>query len=432
MSSNNPYGPYPGPPGQPEPGQQPGPSTPYGYPQQPPSGGQPGGSGYTFGPFAPQGGPPPGPNGPQGPNGPYGPPPGYGPQPPGGPGGPPKKSNKRVAIIAAAAAAVVLAGGTGIVLATRGNETVTPTTNSTQAQTPGPGGQPSSAPPAGPSASDAVTGYLQALATGDAKTAISYSAVPLKSGGTLSRSVLVASNKRAKLTEINVTPVTDENAASVDATYKLGSKSVSESFPVVKDASGGWKLSQVVADVSLGTAADAGVPLRINGVTTKSDTVSLFPGSYVVTSGLKTVSYGSHNTLLVQRPSDLPSTSRLRLTMTTTGKKVARSAARKSYRSCLQAKATVPKDCPFALNPGDFKINNSTIKWSQRGSDPFKKAKFLLAGRSIGVRIKLDVVLNADCTSNGRAATCSGNVTQPRVGYVLSTNPKRKVVWRAG
>ena len=66
---------------------------------------------------------------------------------------------------------------------------------------------------------------------------------------------------------------------------------MTETFAVVLVGTD-WKLKQVVADVSLAADREPGVPMKINGATVKSDTVSLFPGTYEVTSGLKTLSYG--------------------------------------------------------------------------------------------------------------------------------------------
>ena len=109
--------------------------------------------------------------------------------------------------------------------------------------------------------------------------------------------------------------VDDENAVTVDATYKLGKKSVSESFNVVKTGSD-WKLQRVVADLNLGGAIYKGVPLKINGASVSRNVVSVFPGSYALTTGKKTVSYGAKNTLLVRGPSDLPSTSGIKLSLT--------------------------------------------------------------------------------------------------------------------
>ena len=173
---------------------------------------------------------------------------------------------------------------------------------------------------------------------------------------------------------INVPAVDDENAVTVDATYKLGKKSVSESFDVIKSGSD-WKLQRVVADLNLGGARYKGVPLKINGAKVSRDVVSVFPGSYALTSGRKTVSYGSKNTVLVRGPSDLPSTSGIKLSLTKSGTTSVKNAAERSYSKCLKQKKVAPKGCPFGLTTGSFKITTSTIKWTEKGADPFRKAK---------------------------------------------------------
>ena len=453
MSSDNPYGgPYPGQPGQgPVPGQggtpsgQPSAGGPYGYPQQPPAGGPPPGSGYTFGPFAPGSQP----GGPQGapPPGSYGapPPPGYPPQPRRSqpPGGPPNRSKTRIIIIAAAAVVVLALGTTGIVLANRDDPGATRQPSAPQSQVADPSQTaaappsepPTSAPPpttapAAAKASDAVAGYLKALAAADADAAIAYSAEPLTKGGTLTDSVLAESNKRAPLRGINVPAVDDENAATVDATYKLGKKTVSESFDVVKSGSD-WKLQRVVADLNLAGVRYKGVTLRLNGAKVSRNVVSVFPGSYALTSGRKTVSYGSKNTVVVRGPSDLPSTTGIKLSLTHSGTKSVKNAAKRSYSNCLKQKKVAPKGCPFGLTTGSFKINNSTIKWTQKGSDPFRNAKVSLVSTLATVRIKINVEMNADCTSNGRAATCSGGVNRAVGAYVSAVKPSGKVTWAA-
>ncbi len=208
---------------------------------------------------------------------------------------------------------------------------------------------------------------------------------------------------------INVPAVDDENAVTVDATYKLGKKSVSESFDVIKSGSD-WKLQRVVADLNLGGVRYKGVTLRINGAKVSRDVVSVFPGSYALTSGRKTVSYGSKNTILVRGPSDLPSTSGIKLSLTKAGTTSVTNAAERSYSKCLKQKKVAPKGCPFGLTTGSFKITTSTIKWTEKGPDPFRRAKVSLISTLATVRIKINVEMNANCTSSGRAATCSGGV----------------------
>ncbi len=445
MSSNNPYGgPYPPQPGQgpnPGPGGPPsGPPTgpygpPYGYPQQPPPSG-----GYGFGPFAGQPGVPQqgGPQGPYGgPQGPYGgPPPGY-PQGPGQPGGPPpKKSKAKVGIIAGAAALVLAVGTTGIVLANRDDTPAVasrPSATQSQAQpssgpTNDPPTEPTNPPPSGGTASDAVKGYLQSLADGNADAAIAYSADPLSKGGALTDAVLARSNKRAPLTNIQVPVVDDENALTVDATYKIGSKSVSETFDVVKSGDD-WKLSRVVADLNVGGSLYKGVTMRINGAKVTRSIVSVFPGSYTFSSGKKALTYGS-KVVLVKGPSDTPSTSGVRIALTSDGKKSVSRAAKRSYSSCLRQHALAPKGCPFGFTSGSFRYNKSSIRWTENGSkDPFRSSKVTMLGLYARVSAKIDVQMNASCTSSGRASTCSGDVTRTAYAYVSATKPSDKVRW---
>ena len=340
-------------------------------------------------------------------------------------------------------------GTTGIVLANRDDPGATaqpsasqsqaadPTQTTDPTQTVGapPTEPPTSAPPSTHGArSRQGFGCGRGLPEGargrDADAAIAYSAEPLSKGGTLTDSVLAQSNKRAPLRAINVPAVDDENAVTVDATYKLGKKSVSESFDVIKSGSD-WKLQRVVADLNLGGARYKGVPLRINGAKVSRDVVSVFPGSYALTSGRRTVSYGSKNTVIVRGPSDLPSTTGIKLSLTKSGTTSVKNAAERSYSKCLKQKEVAPKGCPFGLTTGSFKITTSTIKWSEKGGDPFRRAKVTLFSTVATVRIKINVEMNANCTSNGRAATCSGSVKRPVGANVSAVKPSGKVVWVA-
>ena len=402
MSSDNPYGgPYPGQPGQgPVPGQggtpsgQPSAGGPYGYPQQPPAGGPPPGSGYTFGPFAP------------------------GSQP----GGPQGATTTR--LIRSAATARIPTSAAAQPTAQWPSEPVedqnhhhrrrgrrrsgprnhrhrpgqprrsrrhAPTVRAPQSQVADPtqtaaappSEPPTSAPPpttapAAAKASDAVAGYLKALAAADADAAIAYSAEPLTKGGTLTDSVLAQSNKQAPLRGINVPAVDDENAATVDATYKLGKKSVSESFDVIKSGSD-WKLQRVVADLNLAGVRYKGVTLRINGAKVSRDVVSVFPGSYALTTGRKTVSYGSKNTVLVRGPSDLPSTSGIKLSLTKSRHDVGEECGQAELFEVPQAEGGRAQGLP--LRPDHRQLQDQHAARSsrpRRGPDPFRKAKVSL------------------------------------------------------
>jgi hypothetical protein len=422
MSSNTPYG---GPP-PPMPGQGPGsgpgqPLSPYGDPQQPSPDEQPTTSDYSFGPFAPDeqttewyaGAQP----------GPYGSPPGSYGQGPGEPTPQPKGRGKILIIIGAAALAVILMAVLAVAVATRGRQAANPDsgtqTQQNQSQ--------SAAPQSAPRPSDAVMGYLQALAAGDAVAALSFAADPAPTGPLLTNEVLARSGQRADLTEIQVPVVEDQNATSVSATYTLGNSAVSESFDVVKVADT-WKLSRAVKDLDIGFIVGGSVPVKINGVDVNQDSVAVLPGSYAFTTGLPYIGYGSKNVVLVKSPYVEADTYRIQSQLTKPGEKAVVSATRKSYNKCLDANSLSPKNCPMNFE-SKYSYNKSTITWRQVGSDPFRKAKVSLGGTQARVEIPLNLRLTGSCSYQGRSGNCSGKLTGRSVAVVKVTTKQLNVKW---
>ena len=425
MSSNNPYGGLQ--PSMPDQGPGPGPRqplSPYGYPEQPTSGGPAAGSGYSFGPFAPeeqtaewQGAPAPGP---------YGPPAGSSGTGPAQPGPPPKGKGKTLIIVGAAALAVILMAVVAVVVATRTGLTANLGGNAnTQGQqtSQSRGGAPKGAV----RPSDAVEGYLQALAAGDAVAALSYAADPAPTGPLLTNDVLVESSERAALTEVQVPAVDDQNATSVSATYTLGDSAVSESFDVVKVADS-WKISRAVKDLDLSFIIDGSVPVKINGVTVDQDSVAVLPGSYSFTTGLPYVGYGSKNVVLVKSPYVEADTYRIQSQLTKSGKKAVISAAKKRYNTCLDVNSLNPKNCPIKFK-SNYDYKKSTINWQQVGGDPFRKADVTFGGTQARVEIPLKLKLTAGCTSQGRAGNCSGTLSGKAVAVVKVTSKPLEVKW---
>ena len=100
----------------------------------------------------------------------------------------------------------------------------------------------------------------------------------------LTDKALSAALKDAPLTAIEVPQVDGENEAAVEASYKLGKRSVTETFDVVKQEDA-WKLRRVAAEVELGLVRSGAVPLLINGTKVSADLISLFPGSYEIQHG---------------------------------------------------------------------------------------------------------------------------------------------------
>jgi hypothetical protein len=447
MSEHNPYGgPPPGPygPGS-QPGGQPG-GAPQGWPGQggpqgvPPQAwpqGQPGyppsgptappppDGGYGFGPFAPLS---------QQPN-PYAGAPGQPPNlyagtpgepgQPGGPAGPGRRSRLPLIIGAAALALVLIV--VGIVAAVRSSNkpTTTGTVPAASSSTgPSATSSPSAAAPAA-KASDAVSGYLKAVADGDAATAVAYGMVPPTEQTLLSAKVLADSRKRAPITSISVAEVADPNTTTVTASYKLGARQVSESFDVEK-VGADWKLSQTVAALDVTGVKTGSLPLYINGAKVTKNTVYALPGAYSFTSGRKYMGYGTKNVVTVQSPSVSLDTYTVRPAVSASGKKAVLAAAKKNFNSCLKKHSLNPKGCPFRLSSGGYKIKQSTVRWKRTGADPFKKAVVASYGTEATVRIAFQVSLTASCSGYSR---CTGSTAGTNSAYFNLASDSLKLRW---
>jgi len=294
--------------GQPDYGQQPtSQPSPYGNPGQQPTYGNPGQQ-PTYGR---PGQPPTGPATPyaapgQAPQPGYGQPgygqPGYGPTGPTGPAGTGGGRSKLpfvlgggglvlVIIIVVIIVAVVHANGGG------GTAVAPPPGTST-------GGAKSSAKAQAATASDAVQGYLNALAAGDATKALTYLSQQPSDASLMTDAVLKASDKAAPLTAINVPKVTDKYAFEVNASYKLGDRPVNAKFEI-DDSSGHYLIDQGYAEIDL-TDVASGLPLTVNGVKAAADKIYLFPGSYQLATTAQYISLGSGANFLVQQPDDYP------------------------------------------------------------------------------------------------------------------------------
>lgn len=236
-----------------------------------------------------------------------------------------------------------------------------------------------SAPPspaAAKYASDAVSGYLKALAAGDAATALSYAQVDPADKTFLTNDVLKATQAKGAITDINVPEVTGDSAYSVAATYKIGTRSVSDEIRVIK-VGDSWKLREVTEEVDFGYARAETLPMLIGGIELKQDKVELFPGAYEVTTGVENISYGTKNVVTVEAPGKYTSTVDLQPTLTSAGQAAFIKAARAKLASCLKQKALRPTGCGFGLNaPTGVKINLSTLSWTvDSKGDPFASVR---------------------------------------------------------
>jgi hypothetical protein len=123
-----------------------------------------------------------------------------------------------------------------------------------------------------------VRAYLQALASGDAATALSYAKTKPADTSLLTDEVLAVSNQRAPITDIWVNPFATDYGR-VAASYRRGGQVINAVFDTSM-VGGFWLLEEVAVKVWLGSDGK----FKLNGVVAADNADAVvFPGSYTIT-----------------------------------------------------------------------------------------------------------------------------------------------------
>ena len=237
-------------------------------------------------------------------------------------------------IIVGALVLALIVGAIAVALLNRDEPVVSqPPATASQAPSGGPTtAPPTSAPPPAAKASDAVVGYLEALAAGQRVGGLGLCGRPGRGRPVAHRPGVRPVPQASPLTGIEVPPVDDEQATTVTAAYTLGKTAVNTVFDVVKVADD-WKLVEVVKRVDVGLSRAKSVPMVVNGVKVRGNNVNVLPGSYAFSTGLSTLSYGAKNVILVKGPTDYVDTYSLRVQMTRRGRRPRRRRPRRARPS---------------------------------------------------------------------------------------------------
>ena len=254
-------------------------------------------------------------------------------------------------------------------------------------------------------AESAVQGYLEALAKGDATTALAYAATPPADASMLTNEVLIGGLRLAPIADITVAKGSGGSSSdTIEASYTLGGVPVSASFPATKVGSE-WRLQRIVANVDLSSLHPDLVGLRLNGVPIASDSFAVFPGGYSVSPDDPRYALTATN-FRVKSPDDSPDTFSMALKLSVKGQSQVRSAAQKKLNSCLKQRSLKPAGCGFSTYlPGSNKPRNSTIRWKvTKGANAMKKVKpLVVASDPRVVQGPINVQLRVDLRStNGR------------------------------
>lgn len=260
----------------------------------------------------------------------------------GGPGGPPKKSNKGLFIgigIGAAVLVIVLVVSLIVVFAGGDDSTDSPEA--------------------------AVQTYLDALAAGDAKKALSVSVTPA-SDVLLTDEILKKQRELAPITDITVRKPdsTLGSMSTVNATYKHGDKNVDEDIRVRKSGDA-WRVDNGALAITLSNTGKA-PGLSLFGQDISDDTkVYVFPGPLVWGSSNANISVADSRKEFPLGPEDYYYPS-LDTSLSPTGKQVVNSALDTYFTNCAtstQAKAS--DDRPGCSQSTYRSAVPGTVRWSK-------------------------------------------------------------------
>lgn len=276
-----------------------------------------------------------------------------------------------------------------------------------------------------------VKSYLTAIAEGDAKKALSLTAVEPLTKDFLTDEVLAESAKLGKISDIRVGEVANEYTSSVPATFKIGDRTVTQDLSVTKSGDS-WKMREAGSELDFTNMRKNTLPLMINGKELDIDKIMLFPGTYTMSTGNDYVSYGETGMFTVQGNADYLRSTDLMPTLTKKGEQAYLAAVKASTRACLAKKDLSPANCPNqAGNSQTFKIAKGTIKWGQRdGTDPFANLKPRLDYENPNVatgRPSLQLEVTADCSSS--SGRCTLNTYNSSEAIIDMTREPLAVKW---
>jgi hypothetical protein len=203
-----------------------------------------------------------------------------------------------------------------------------------------------------------VRSYYQALADGDAPTALAFADAPANAEY-LTSDVLRQQLNVAKLTDVSVSSTSmSGSSATVDVRYRLRfadkAQDVTDHDRLVKHGST-WRLRQVSTKVFLPKVRLGGDRVLFAGRPLTSAAFELFPGALPVTTDSPAVRIAGHPSVLLRSPSD---TVQLNVEVSDERKKQAATALDTALARCLDATSSdvlcpLPPDVTRAV-PGSL------------------------------------------------------------------------------
>ena len=234
----------------------------------------------------------------------------------------------------------------------------------------------------------AVRGYLEALSNNKSSDALLYAQNAPANQTFLTDDILSQSAAVAPISNIAVTenPGNTKTAASVTATYNIGSQSVTAMYDTVL-VNKHWFLTQVSnqVDLSMDLPWYGLSGLSLNGASLDGadlTTAELFPGTYAVTLTSDLLTMSGNNQFVVTDPQSFPDPLDLSLDLSAGAQTAFQQAAQTTLDGCMKEQ-TLTTSCGFGFTglEGGGSPDLSTLTWTfeSGSSDDFSGTTFSLS-----------------------------------------------------
>lgn len=296
----------------------------------------------------------------------------------------------------------------------------------------------SASAPAARSGADVVRRYLNALASGDVTTALTYG--PPSTGGT---QLLEASKYReqvrgsAPISDVVVAD-SDPSQTQIPASYNLGGDRIWATFSTVRRSDGTFTMARTTTTLTItSVTTEAGkLPLLVDGIPVEEwngkVTLQVVPGRYVLTTGLPNLRWtGDQEQVITGLDAKTPDLS-VSPAVTDAGRSTFVDAARRALGTCIAATEAAPKGCPFndaAVNgPSSATPGSASPVQRTLVGDPFANAVVTLhATLPTLATTTVTVTYTVRSTSSGTVTRRSVKVT---VSMDLASDQQTSPVWQ--
>jgi hypothetical protein len=195
----------------------------------------------------------------------------------------------------------------------------------------------------GPSPSDVVRSYLDALARGDASAALALGTAP-DDRALLTDEVLRQQQNLAPISAVRVLGSrTGSSGAVVRVRYRIGERAVTDAIELLRRGDG-WALNHVAVDVELSALSSLPQPTVLGVAAPAGGTVYVFPGI---------VQFGSADTAFALAPStavfsnpDVPAMANPTPVLSDTGRAMLTKVISAAMSRCARSRSLHPHGCP--------------------------------------------------------------------------------------